>query len=236
MSADEHFTKQRDKINNSRQIDFIGEKEHKIQKGKDKGVSISTNYVDSVKANLNNREAQAKFLGISSRETGSGNYPPYYFAPTVNSKPNNTFKYDKKTTPTSLSNDHNYYISPIRGALNTLYKIPSSNPLVYGSPGFYYSADDLAEAIIRAGQDTDFFNNVESTLKYDVSKGKYDPDKKRVTKNKKGKVIDYYNPEDNPYVHAVEALNEFNYGMGKNYPNQVAKDAESLKYLLNGQK
>jgi hypothetical protein len=56
-----------------------------------------------------------------------------------------------------------------------------------------------------------------------------DPSKKRTPKKYK----DYYNPEDNPYKHAVETFNEFNMGQdSKEYTEKVKDDINNLKYLL----
>jgi hypothetical protein len=219
---DEAFTKHRYDLDKKRRVDYDDSQELIIDKGKAKGVPISKNLIDSVQVNLPNRKDQSNALGISSTETAMGKFWPYYIATQEDyNDTRSVFKETGSVTPTDLMNDHNYFISPMRGTLNNLFGVDRNDPLVYGSSNFYYRPVDIDNA------SDEFLDNVEPIVEYDRYKNKYDVNTKRTG-------ADYFNPENNPYVHAIQYLQDKNYNMGSSYPALVSKNAKPLEYLLNG--
>ena len=226
---DEAFVKNRNLTDIRKDIPFVDSKREYIKKGISKNVPISSNFVDSIVANLPNRSDQLDALGISSRETNIGYYPAYTTKGPGEDWDQSFFEAIKEVTPTRVMNNHTYYISPVRGELNTLFpEVVKDKPaLVYGHPGYYYTPD-IIDTI-----DEGLLERAEKDIKYQKSVGKFNPIKKLLTRNKKGSVIEYYNPEDNPWINAVQNLHDRDYGMGKLYTEQVREDAGDLQYLLN---
>lgn len=226
---DEAFTINRNKLNKQRAVPFLEDQKHTIERGISKGVPISTNLVDSVKSNLSNTQDRLDALGITSRETNVGNYPSYFAKKPEENQNFSVFERSKSATPSDLLNNHNYYISPVRGALNAAFPsmVEAFPALVYGSPDYYYRPEDIDTS------DIERLSEIEKNLRYQRSKGKFDPFKKIVKKDKRGKVVDYYNPEDNPWIHAVQGLQDRDYGMGSLYRDKVKKDSKDIEYLLS---
>lgn len=217
---DQAFVLNRSRIDDKKAVPYVEDKEHIIRRGLSKDVPISTNLIDTIKTNLLNNEHQKIALGISSRETNVGHYPSYYVKNPGNSGGISTFKLSGEVNPTDIMNNHQYYISPMRGELNAIYGVPNESPFVYGSPYAYYSMSHFLPFPDSKRKE------IENNLKYQRKVGKFDPTKKRTGSN-------YYNPEDNPWKHAVEYFMDKNYGMGKSYIDKVNKEIPNINYLLN---
>lgn len=216
---DAAFVRNRENINLKMGIPFLQDSQHTIKKGKSTGVPISTNLVDSIKANVPNRSEQLGILGIASTETDLGKYDSYTIANPDDIKTESFFKRNKSVAPADLLNNHSYYISPVRGALNS-WLIEKGDTLskgfIHGSPNFYYDQ-------LTIPNNKELLKKAEEDIKYQRRVGKLDPFIKRGE----------YNPEDNPWLHAIQNLQDRNYGMGSDYKNVVNKNSKSLEYLLD---
>lgn len=226
---DEAFVKNRAGLDKQKRVPYIDSLEKVITDGISKGVPISSNLVDSVQYNLPARSDQLDAAGLFSRETNAGKYPAYTIKTPGENADFSTFKRRKGATPSDLMNNHNYFISPVRGALNALFPfIPEwDRSYTYGHPESYYLPD-----IITDSDSKGLLEKAEEDLRYQRRRGKFDPTEKVIKKNKEGKVLDYYNPEDNPWIHAVQNLQDRDYGMGPSYTEQVRKDSKDLEYLF----
>lgn len=228
---DQQFVKSRVSINRSKRVPFMGNKKTTVSSGKSKGAPISTNLIDSINANLKNPADRKKFIGISSRETDFGKWPAYSIVRDYNNVNNRSvFQRTGSVSPSDIANNHSYYVSPSRGTLNIIFKQKGSqNPFIIGTPGAHYNNSNYINTL---GTRSEWLDKQESNVRYQRSAGTFDPSKKRMDRNKSGVVTDYYNPEPNPYQHAVDYFNDMKYGMGQDYVNRVNKDAQDVQYLL----
>lgn len=97
---------------------------------------VPTSLIDAVVENANKRSYDPYImLGIMGRETTFGQFDPYQ---SVHPKEANYMvNRANNRSVTDLSNNHNYYVSPIRGEINQTYKnrnIDIPDYYVYGSP------------------------------------------------------------------------------------------------------
>lgn len=223
IHEDKAFVDYRNREDHKRAIPYIDNKVTTVSKGKSKDVSFSTNLIDSIRFNLRNVKDQQNYLGIASRETDIGKYPAYTFNKKVQKNTPNHFKMVGSVTPAYLVNNHAYFISPMRGTLNTIFKEEKTkhNDRYIGSP---YAHFLLSEYLNFNPQD-EWLKKQEDNLIYQRSRGVFNPDVKKSSG-------DYYNPEDNPYLNAVQQLRDRNYGMGPRYPAEVNEDVIDINYLL----
>jgi hypothetical protein len=217
ISEDQGFVANRRKMDQDYAIRYDSDGAQTVKYGKSRGVTVPKGVTDAINKYFTTEEDRLAALGILSRETDFGYYQPYDY--NTGQLQKNYFAANGSNTPAMMMNNHQYFISPVRGRLNSLFggdRTGNQSPYVYGRHDTTYTYEDMDKL------DPKVVGRMNTQLSTGRERGHFEG-----TTNSR-----YYTADDNPWTNGMAYYNNNNYGMGKSYRNMVTREGVRVGHLI----